>query len=380
LHKRSLEVALALLFVDVQCYEEALAAFEQSVQLERSVNYPAGEVAGLVGIALLLSQYLNRPQEAIATMEQAIAVLVDAGLPQDAAGQTRNQLQRYLDAMRQGLSPGRASSGPAMIPSGQLQAILSNTIAVMTTVQDRRAEWREAIRELLQQAKSRNRQQDADFLAAILAVLNGESPTLPSDHPHAPALVQIQEGIAADGLENDETPQDDALPFDAELIPRSIAAQLGGPQEKMAHVQYLTTMSAQTMDEGLKALLQVIQLGLFGSDLSQLSQNLSGVYRQAWEAIVVGVESEGVYPRLFAMIIQNTLTVLGSSADQLDEWREALTQIRSQAVEGDVQELVALVDAVVGVLDAGGNPAGLGTNLTGVYEQTWQTIVEQLAK
>ena len=60
----------------------------------------------------------------------------------------------------------------------------------------------------------------------------------------------------------------------------------------MAHVQYLAAMDSQTTDEELKALLQVIQLGLFGSDLSQLGQNLSGVYREAWEAIVV-VETGG---------------------------------------------------------------------------------------
>ena len=157
---------------------------------------------------------------------------------------------------------------------------------------------------------------EVEFFSAVLALLDGEAPALPGDHPYAPALAKIQEGIAAGGLEDDETSQDDDLPFDAELIPRSIAALSGGPQEKMAHVQYLAAMSTQTTDEELKALLQVIQLGLFGSDLSQLGQNLSGVYREAWEAIVVGVETGGVDPRLFAMIVQNTLAVLGPAADQ----------------------------------------------------------------
>ena len=172
---------------------------------------------------------------------------------------------------------------------------------------------------------------------------------------------------------------DDSFPFDAELIPRSITALLGEPQEKMAHDQYLIAMNAQSTDEELKELLQVIQLGLFGSDLSQLDQNLSGVYRQAWEAIVVGVESGGVDPRLFEMLVQNTLAVLGPAADKRSQWRQDLIQIRSQAMEGDAQELVALVDAVIGLLDAGGNPDGLGTNLKGVYARTWQAIVAQLA-
>jgi tetratricopeptide (TPR) repeat protein len=370
---------LAYLYQSMQRYRDAQAAFEQSIVLSQQIFYPAVEVAGLVRLALLLYRHLSRPQEAIAKMEQAIAVLVETDLPQDAAGKTRDDMQHYLDAMRQGLSLDQANSGPATIPSDPLQWIVSNTVAVMTTVPDRRAKWREAITELLRQAKSSNLRQEADFFTAVLAVLNGESPVLPGDHPYALTLAQIQEGIAAGELEDDDTQQGDDLPFDAELIPRSIAALFGGPQEKMAHVQYLTVMSTQTADEGLKALLQVIQLGLFGSDLPQLGQNLSGVYRQAWEAIVVGVESGGVDPRLFGMIVQNTLAVLGPAADKRSDWHEALMQMRSQAVEGEAQEFVALVDTVIGLLDAGGNPDGLGMSLKGVYARTWQVIVEQLA-
>ena len=77
-----------------------------------------------------------------------------------------------------------------------------------------------------------------------------------------------------------------------------------------------------------------------------------------------------VDPRLFAMIIENALVVLGTAADKRSEWRENLTQIRNQAVEGDDQDLIALLDAVIGLLDAGGNPAELGTNLAGIYAQT----------
>ncbi len=312
---------LAYLLMEMQHYEEALTAFEQSVQLERVVSHIAGEVAGLVGSALLLYQHLNRSEEAITKLEQAIAVLVETGLPQDAAGQTKEEMQRYLDVMRHGLSLDQANSGPATMPSAQLQAIVSNTVAVMTTMQERRPEWREAIVNALKDAQQRGNDWhiEVEFYTAVLAILNGKAAVLSGDHPYAPVLAQIQEGIAAGGLEDDGTPQDDALPFDAELIPRSIAALLGGPQEKMAHVQYLTSIGAQTTDGELKALLQVIQLGLFGSALSQLGENLSGVYRQAWESIVIGVESGGVDPRLFEMIIKNTLAVLGPAADQLDE-------------------------------------------------------------
>ena len=80
---------------------------------------------------------------------------------------------------------------------------------------------------------------------------------------------------------------------DEELIVRSIRALLGSPQEKMAHAQYLAMQAAQTNDEGLKALIEVIQLALFGGEIGKLGGSLQGVYQEAWRAIVEGVEGEG---------------------------------------------------------------------------------------
>src|SRR6266700_5604019 len=156
----------------------------------------------------------------------------------------------------------------------------------MTSVQDRRDEWREDVAQMLQNAQQQGAdwQIEVDFYTAILALLDGQTPGLLGDHPYAPALRAIQEGIAAGGLqdeEDQEADEDDELPFDAELIPHSIAALAGGPQERMAHVQYLTEMSTSATDAGLKALFQVIQLSLLGGNLSQVGQNLSGVYKEA---------------------------------------------------------------------------------------------------
>lgn len=97
--------------------------------------------------------------------------------------------------------------------SAEVQVIITNTVVVMTTMQERRTEWREVITKALQQAKSINRQHDADFYAAVLALLDGQSPALPGNHPYASALAKIQEGIAAGGLEADDTPQDNNLPL-----------------------------------------------------------------------------------------------------------------------------------------------------------------------
>lgn len=158
--------------------QQALELHEQALPLMREVGDRAGEVTTLATMAVILYQYLNRSQEAITSMEQAIAVLVETGLPQVATGLTRAGLEQYLDTMRKGHSPDLANSSPSTTPSDEIQVIITTT---------------------LQQVKSSNRQQEADFYAAILDVLNGELPALPKDHTYAPALVQIQEGLTKGG-------------------------------------------------------------------------------------------------------------------------------------------------------------------------------------
>jgi len=185
-------------------------------------------------------------------------------------------------------------------------------------------------------------------------------------------IAQVFEQLAATQEEQDT--EEDDLPFDAELISRSIAALMGGPQEKMAHAQYLMAQAAQTEDEELKALLNVIQLSLFSKDFSQLGRDLHGVYRQAWEGIAATVEAGGVDPRLFEAIASNTLAVLGPATNQRGKWRDNLVKLRNQTTAQGDRNMVALLDAVIGLLDADGNPAGLGEGLQSIYAQTWQEL------
>ncbi|HEY6406310.1 MAG TPA: hypothetical protein VIY29_02460 [Ktedonobacteraceae bacterium] len=160
---------------------------------------------------------------------------------------------------------------------------------------------------------------------------------------------------------------EEALPFDADLISRNILAPLGGPQKKMEHAHYLAMVVAQTTDEDLKALITVIQLALFSKDHSELGRDLMGIYQQVWEAIVIGVESGGVDLRVFDALINNTLAVLGPAAHQRSEWRNNLVELRNQSTTMGDRNMVTLLDAILGLLDADGNPTGLGGNLTGIY-------------
>ena len=73
------------------------------------------------------------------------------------------------------------------MPAERLQVIVHNTVAVMTTMQERHAEWHKTITGALQDAQQRGAdwQSEADFYTAVVALLDGQSPSLPDEHPYA---------------------------------------------------------------------------------------------------------------------------------------------------------------------------------------------------
>jgi hypothetical protein len=177
--------------------QQALLKFEEALPIMREVGNRTGEATTRSNIAILLYTHFNRQQEAITSMEQAIAILVEAGLPQDAAGQNVDDKRSVLQVMQSGAPLGeQATLSPA-----ELQEIINTTIFVMTTAQDQRPEWREAIAEALQNAQQQGAdwQIEADFFTAILAILDGRSLTLAADHPYVQALTAILDGIAKNG-------------------------------------------------------------------------------------------------------------------------------------------------------------------------------------
>src|SRR6266699_596587 len=465
--------------------QEAVALYEQSLRTFQELEDPREVAMTQHTMANVLRQQ-SKPQEAMTLYEQSLRTSQELGDPREVAitqgnlcqlllqqgeydqalliaweayrSLSRNHytrdaqlMQRLLISIKgETLDPERFDmiwkqviSEPqppwlrdvqASVPDEQdrlsaetLKFVSSNTIAVMTQMPEELAEWRGTIDEALNQAQITHLAYEVEFFTAILALLDGQVPTLPGEHPYADALHEIQEVVEAqravlfrpeveaffeqtiaqakvageqhtfevleqhlallrdckeigiaEALEQLETAQEDDLPFDEELIPRSIAALLGGPQEKLAHAQYLTAQTTQATDDHLKALINTIQLALFSSDLSQLGRELQGVYRQAWEGIVIGVETGGVDPRLFDMITNNTLAVLGPTSNRRSEWRNDLVEMRNVASAQGARHLLTLFDAVIGLLDAGGNPRDLGEGLTGVYYKTWQNLVGQL--
>jgi len=194
---------IANLYQSMERYSEARLAFEHSIILEQMVFHCAGEIAGLVGLALLLYQHLGRTQEAIEKMDQSVTIMEVADLTQDASGRTRESLLQYLDDMRRGMPLGQAVNKSAKISSTELQQMINGTIAVMTTMQDRKAKWREAVVKALQVAQQEGEaQNEVDFFSALLDILSGQSPILHDGHPYASALTEILKSISKSNLQN----------------------------------------------------------------------------------------------------------------------------------------------------------------------------------
>jgi tetratricopeptide (TPR) repeat protein len=84
--------------------EKALQMCEEALPILQQVGERAGEAAVCTHTALLLYRYFQRAEEAIAHLERAITLLVETGLPQDAAGRKVEELQRLLEKMRAGVS------------------------------------------------------------------------------------------------------------------------------------------------------------------------------------------------------------------------------------------------------------------------------------
>ena len=91
---------LGRLYQNTGQFKQALDSYQQALPIMREIGNHAIESIILKNMAALLNDHLNRQAEALSCMEQAIAVLEQAGLKQDALGRTVEDLRQVLDGMR----------------------------------------------------------------------------------------------------------------------------------------------------------------------------------------------------------------------------------------------------------------------------------------
>ena len=190
-----------------------------------------------------------------------------------------------VEAIRKGIATGRPEQVDA--PDDLIQAMREFVNAEDWDTTRRVMEAHQALlfqpaveaifEHTIEQAKAAQEERAGQILAVYLALLR----TCKKD------------GIAKAFERITTQTEEEALPFDAELVSKSIKALRGGPQAKMEYVGYLTTLSTSTTDEQLKSLLNALQLALFDGDHAHLGQDLKGVYRQAWETILATIATTG---------------------------------------------------------------------------------------
>jgi hypothetical protein len=111
-------------------------------------------------------------------------------------------------------NPDDPSTTPAQLDQEQVDALVYNTVAVLTVAPERLAAWREQVTRLRAVAEGNGPAWRAvtDLLSAVTALLDGDDAAsrLPDGHVYAPTMAAIRDGLASGG------PAD--LPFAQELV------------------------------------------------------------------------------------------------------------------------------------------------------------------
>ncbi len=301
--------------------QQALDFYQQALQLAREVGDRSGEGITLHNIGMIyahfrqfdvalacallakaLFEYVQSPyaeneRQQITTLRTQLGEQQFATLFAQVEHQANEMVER---ALQEKMLPVDGVPLPSTLPTEHLSVLVSNTIAVVTIMPEHLAEWRETIAEALADAEQRGTdwQIEVDFYTAILAILDGQAPSLPADHPYAASITAIQEGIARGGPisddEDDGSEEEQAL---LHFVQMSVAAlQSKDAQEKMAFMQQLATLQAQAPDDEMKAQCQALQLALQGGDLTHLGETLTGLARQLWDAVVAGMRQDNIPP------------------------------------------------------------------------------------
>ena len=169
------------------------------------------EWRAIIAEAVATAQQGGAEWQADAEFFTAILALLDgekAVLPPD---------HPYASALAaiQATVAGESNAGPALSDE-QVEFVVHRTAQVLTTDPAGYAEWHEALSGALGEAQERGRTDDAEFFAALLAMLasplnspacggkavSGEKGLLPPDHNYAAALAMVKSMVDAGGPSN----------------------------------------------------------------------------------------------------------------------------------------------------------------------------------
>jgi tetratricopeptide (TPR) repeat protein len=200
--------------------QHALEFYEQALAIQREVRDRSGEGTTLHNIGMIYASF-GQFDIALACVLSAKALYEDVQSPSDVDDEVQwiAALQTFLGeqpfasllariahspaemverALQNNIHPDEAEQPLSTMTTETVTAIIDRTVAVLTTLPQQRATWRETIVEALADAQQCGTAWliEVDFFTAILAILDGHLPSLPADHPYAAPIVTIQGSIA----------------------------------------------------------------------------------------------------------------------------------------------------------------------------------------
>jgi len=179
--------------------DQAIACEEASVQLLFAIE-DINASKGAQNLARLKSMRdgstSSAEDQATQVMQQLTALYAQGGeaaVRQMLAGQVPDEV---LDALIAQLAANPAPTPSAnTLPAETVQQLCQAIVAVMTVAQPQRDEWRGMLQQNAKIAQQRNDTVNGLLFDALLAVLDGQSPTLPSENPYHEALQQVVDAI-----------------------------------------------------------------------------------------------------------------------------------------------------------------------------------------
>jgi tetratricopeptide (TPR) repeat protein len=361
--------------------DEAEATLGQALMLYQAAGGAAGAALVETRLARLLWRQ-GRRADAEQALTRAIDVLEAAGVAQIDTGETVALLEQQRARVRAGLFP-EATRG-TILPAVEVEALIQNTVAVLTVAPEQRAAWRERMDRARTDATRRGGawQVEVDLFEAVLALVDGATPTLAADHPYAPALAAIRTGVAAGGPKE--------LPAAREIV-EAVRAFVGtedwAAARRMVEERHevlfrdevdalfdrnIATAMANGDERGVRllALHRDVLRTCREQGIEAGFQWLQTMLAEADARAAAAAEQEALPPEFVPRCVA---ALLGTPAERvkLYSYLQGLGRFDPQ--------VRPLTDAL-GAAALAGTVTGYGTNLTGPHAQVWRRIAAEVAR
>jgi tetratricopeptide (TPR) repeat protein len=330
----------------------------QIIQIYVEIGSIAEEVGSRYNLAVGL-QSVNRIDEAIDQVTQSIASLKRYNLPQDAGGATLAEHEQLLAELQDGGAP---SAAPSTLKPEIRQAIIVNTVAVMTTAKERHSDWQQRITSILEEAKEKGDDWriEVEYYTAVLAILDGKEPMLPDGNPYAGDLKQIQTGIDAGGLSATLS----TMPVETRqaIIGNTIAVMTNIKEKYTDWRERITGLLEDAKEKGddwqieveyYKAVLALLDGKAFtlpdgnpyADDLKQIQAGIAAGGLPATSSTMPMEQRQ--------LVINKTLAVMTAAKENHNSWYEQMSGALEQAKQGGESHQIEFeyFTAVLALLD-----------------------------